>query len=237
MKLALIALSAAWAAFGQPAFEAASIKPNTSARDGHDSDSTPGAMTIHNFTLRMLVVQAYGIKDYQVSGGAKWVNTDRYDVSAKAAGPAEDAQLNEMLQTLLAERFQLVVHKESKPFPGFALLVDKKGLKMKPVEDTGKSSSNSRGGPITFKGMSMARLATWTSRRLSAPVVDETGVEGVFDFTLDWTPFVVSAPGDASDPFPSLFSAFSEQLGVKVERRKVPLDVIVIDRAEKATAN
>jgi uncharacterized protein (TIGR03435 family) len=249
MKRALIAFGIVFyvaPGFGQtPAqplqFEAASIKPNNSNRNGNDSSTTTGALTMRNYTLRMMIVEAYGLKEYQVTGGPKWADSDRYDITAKAAGPADDSQLYLMLQSMLAERFQLVVHRVSKPYAGYALLAGKKGLLVKAVEDTGKSSSRSHGGPTTFKEMSMEHLASWVARRMNAPVVDATGVPGVFDFTLDWTPEsrLPTAPtaGVASDPVPTLFTALRQQLGVEVESRKVPTDTIVIDRAEKASEN
>lgn len=251
MKHALLALGTILqaAAFGQtatppPTFEAASLKLNTSTSNGTHSHSTPGALRISNYTLRSLLVAAYGVKESQVAGGPKWVDSDRYDIDAKAAGPAGGRELYQMLQSLLTERFKLVVHRESKAFPGYALVVTKGGLKMKPVEDDGNHSSNSDGGPITFKAISMARLADWMARRLGVPVVDATEIHGVFNFVLDWTPDNRSsaevAPGAVpvpADPSPSLFAALQEQLGLRAEPRKISLEVIVVDHAEKPAEN
>lgn len=231
------------AGFGQiqaqpPAFEAASIKLSTALDNGTDRDSTPGAMTMKNFSLRSLIRVAYGVKEYQVIGGPKWMDTYRYNINAKAAGPAKDPELVLMLRTLLAERFKLEVHRQSKSASGYALVVAKSGLKIKPVEDSGNDSTSSHGGSLTAKGVSMTRLSDWLARRLNVPVVDATGIPGVFDFKLEWTPDEVS-PGTppSGGPDLSLVAALQEQLGVKLEARKVPMEMIVVDRAEKASEN
>jgi uncharacterized protein (TIGR03435 family) len=231
------------AGFGQtpaqpPAFEAASLKVSTALDNGTDRDTTPGAMTIRNFSLRSLIRVAYGVKEYQVIGGPKWMDSDRYNINAKAAGPAKDPELMLMLQTLLTERFKLEVHRQSKSTSGYALVVAKSGLKIKPVADHGNDSTSSHGGSLAAKGVSMARLSEWLARRLSVPVVNATGVSGVFDFKLEWTPEETS-PGTPSSAGPdfSLVAALQEQLGVKLEARKVSMEMIVVDRAEKVSEN
>jgi uncharacterized protein (TIGR03435 family) len=241
--MALVPVWPIAAGFGQtpaqpPAFEAASIKLSTALDNGTDRDTTPGAMTIRNFSLRSLIRVAYGVNQYQVIGGPKWMDSDRYNISAKAAGPAKDPELVLMLQTLLAERFKVEVHRQSKPVPGYALVVAKSGLKIKPVEDSGHNSASTHGGSLTAKGVSMARLSDWLARRLNVPVVDATGIPGVFDFKLEWTPEEAS-PGTPSSAGPdfSLVAALQEQLGVKLEARKVSMELIVVDRAEKPSEN
>jgi uncharacterized protein (TIGR03435 family) len=221
-----------------PAFEAASIKLSAALDNGTDRSSTPGAMTIRNFSLRSLIRVAYGVKEYQVIGGPKWMDSDRYNINAKAAGPAKDPELVLMLQTLLADRFKVEVHRESKSAPGYALVVAKSGLKIKAIEDSGNDSMSAHGGSLTAKGASMARLSDWLSRRLNAPVVDTTGIQGVFDFKLEWTP-EETTPGTPSSAGPdfSLVAALQEQLGVKLEARKVSMQLIVVDRAEKPSEN
>jgi uncharacterized protein (TIGR03435 family) len=242
MKRVLAAQGAALlaaAGFGQtpvqpPAFEAASIKLSTALDNGTDRDTTPGAMTIRNFSLRALVRVAYGVKEYQVVGGPKWMDAERYNISAKAAGPAKDPELLLMLRTLLGERFKVEVHRESKASQGYALVPAKGGLKIKPVEDTGDDSTSSHGGSLTAKGVSMARLCDWLARRMNAPVTDATGIAGVFNFKLEWTPEEASS---SAGPDFSLVAALQEQLGVKLEARKVSLEMIVVDRAEKPSEN
>jgi uncharacterized protein (TIGR03435 family) len=227
------------AVLGQtPAFEAASIKRSTALENGTDLDTTPGTMTIRNFSLRSLVRVAYGVKEYQVVGGPKWMDSERYNINAKAAGPAKDRELMMMLRTLLGERFKVEVHQESKASQGYALLPAKGGLKIKPVVGGGNSSTSSHGGSLTAKGVSMARLCDWLARRLNAPVMDATGIGGVFDFKLEWTPEEAppGTPASAGPDF-SLMAALQEQIGVKLEGRKVPMELIVVDRAEKPSEN
>jgi uncharacterized protein (TIGR03435 family) len=237
MKLSWIALLfPVAAALGQtpPAFEAASVKPSKSLDNGTNSKSTPGAITMEGYSLRSLIQDAYGVKDFQISGGPKWMDSDRYDINAKAAGPANYPELKLMLQTLLAERFKLVFHRESKPSTGYALVVARKGLKIQPVEGAVGSSMNNHNSNLTAKGVSMQRLADWLARLVSAPVSDATQVSGVFDFKLGWTPDEKSA---AAPDGPSLFTALEEQLGVKLEPHKTTIEIIVVDTAEKASEN
>jgi uncharacterized protein (TIGR03435 family) len=137
-----------------------------------------------------------------------------------------------MLQTLLADRFQLVIHHEQKVAPAYALVLAKSGLKIKPVEGATGSSSRSGRGVITAKGLTMAKLADRLSRNLRAPVADLTETPGAFDFKLEW-----SIEGDKDDLQSSLFAALQSQLGLKLEARKLPIDMIVVDKAEKPSEN
>jgi uncharacterized protein (TIGR03435 family) len=234
-------LSLAYAALGQtpPAplsFEVASVKVSTSPDDGFANvDITPGAITIRNYTLRACIRTAYQVKDYQISGGPKWLDHDRYDINAKASGPANSQQLLLMLQALLAERFKLVVHRETRSFQGYELVVAKSGLKLKAVGSEADRSINSRPGVITAKATSLALLGHWLARILDAPVLDSTGISDVFDFKLEWTPD--DAPQAADNQGLSIFAALQDQLGLKLEPRKTPLEMIVVGSAEKALEN
>jgi uncharacterized protein (TIGR03435 family) len=160
------------------------------------------------------------------------MDEDRFEINAKAEGPANDAQLLAMLQTLLADRFQLVIHHEEKTAPAFALVVAKSGLKISPVEGATFSSFAGSRGVLTATGVSMTRLADRLARRLKMPVVDLTGAPGVYDFTLEW-----SSEGDANEVESAEFAALESQLGLKLESRKMPVDLIVVDRAEKPSEN
>lgn len=157
---------------------------------------------------------------------------DRFEINAKAEGPAKDPELLEMLRTLLAEQFQLAIHHEQKIAPAYALVVAKSGLKIKPVEGATGSSSKGGRGVMTAKGVTMAKLAETLSRNLGAPVADLTETAGAFDFKLEW-----SVEGDANDAQSALFEALQSQLGLKLESRKLPVDVIVVDKAEKPSEN
>jgi uncharacterized protein (TIGR03435 family) len=172
------------------------------------------------------------VKDNQVAGGPKWLDEDRFDINAKAEGPANGLQLLVMLQTLLAERFQLVLHHEEKIASAYALVLAKSGLKIQPVDGAGGSHSNGGKGKITAQGITMAALADTLTRNVGSPVVDLTGVSGAYDFTLEW-----STEGDPDDVQSALFAALQQQLGLKLEMRKLPLDLLVVDRAEKPSEN
>jgi len=228
--------------FGQtgapPAFEVASIKPTTAEPGSSSGVSTKiGRTTGTNVTLRRCMRSAYGLPEAQIIGGPKWVDEERYDIDAKAPGPAGDHDMSVMMRQLLAERFKLVFHRETRPLSGYALILGKKGLTAKPSKPDIARSTNSTRRSIEAVGCSMGCLALKLSDLLHVPVMDATAIEGQFDFKLEFTPDDLSAkPGDTAQG-PTVFAALEEQLGLKLEARKVPTEVIVIDSAEKATAN
>jgi uncharacterized protein (TIGR03435 family) len=233
---ALIPIAAGQTPAQPLAFEAASVKPVASPNSGDSNyHIATGSLTLENYTLRDCIGFAYEVNYNQVAGGPKWMNSDAYDIRAKAAGPAKDAELRLMLQSLLAERFHLATHRESKTVQGYFLVVARNGLKIKPVDGAGHPSMQSHRGVIAVQATPLARLARNLAFTLRTPVVDATGVPGVFDFKLEWTPNSIS-PADA-DTGPSIFTALQRQLGLKLEPRKVPLDIIVVDRAEKPSEN
>ena len=226
--LAAVALT-----FGQnappPAFEVASIKPTAADLGSGSGVTTKTGHTIGtNVTLKRLMRSAYGIPEAQVFGGPKWADEERYDIAAKAPGPAGDHEMSVMLQQLLVERFKLVFHRETRPLPAYARIVGKKGLTAKRSEPGTPSTGSSSRKSIDATACSMARLAVKISEVLHAPVADATGIEGVFDFKLEWTPDEVQS---------AVFVAIGEQLGLKLEGRKMPTEVLVIDSVQKASAN
>ncbi len=242
MKLLLPICLLAGCLFAQtpasPAFEAAAIKPSNQPPGHSSSHSRTGMFVASNESLRQLIREAYSLNDNQIDGGPKWMDADRFDINARAAGPAEGDEIMTMLQTLLADRFKLGFHKETRSLPGYALVVAKSGMKIRPA-DAGESHvgrhSNSEHTSMEVEHAKIADVADALSRSLRAPVIDETGVTGVFSFKLEWTPENLSArdaPRDASDN-PSLFTAIQEKLGLKLEARKVPTEIFVIDSAEK----
>jgi uncharacterized protein (TIGR03435 family) len=176
-----------------------------------------------------------------IKGGPDWIvsGTERFNIEAKAEDPtkATQEQLFQMLQTLLAERFNLKFHREMRDMPGFALVTAKKGPKLQ--EAKGDEVVTLFGGSLKVKPMpgepisltarkySMARLATLLSAINQSPVVDETGLPGDYDFTLSWD----EAAG------PSLSTALQEQLGLRFESQKVPVSFFVIDSAQKPSRN
>ena len=231
MRLLPVLLLVTTPVMGQmpPAFDAASIKPSA-AEPGSASGvrSDVGRIAARNVTLRGCVKSAYNLPEAQILGGPKWVDEERYDIDAKAPGPAGDGELMFMLRQLLTERFQLAFHRETKPLNGYALVVGKKGLMAKRSQpDTPWRTSASRRS-IDATRCDMAHLASVLSGVLHAPVMDATGVEGAYDIKLQWT---------ADELQSAVFPALEEQLGLKLEARKVPKEVIVIDSVQKPTMN
>jgi uncharacterized protein (TIGR03435 family) len=198
--------------------------------------------------LKRCIRGAYDVQESQIVGGPKWAGEDRYDIDAKAAGPAGDRELMEMLRSLLSERFKLAFHRETRELPGYALVVGKSGLKAKRSQPDAESRTNSSRVAIDAEACSMYQLAQKLSEVIHVPVADLTEIEGEFDFQLKWTPDDMQAkpPSGGDKPAaaavdlasgPSVFAALQEQLGLKLEPRKVPTEVLVIDHAEKASEN
>ncbi len=249
-------------AFGQavpaaPAFEVASVKPsNPASRSSSFSFNGGAGLTIEGGTLKRIIETAYDVRDFQILGGPGWIDSDRYDISAKNADddpvmklptvPERVKVARVKLQTLLAERFQLKVHRETKELPEYALVVAKNGSKMKEITDLPQSGINSNCGRMTGTRTSMANFVVALSRQLGRPVLDRTGLAGRYDFLLTYTPEIGACsqpaegrgseavnPGDG----PSIFTAMQEQLGLKLEAIKGPVEIIVVNHADKADAN
>ncbi len=226
--------------FGQPKleFDAASIKPapppqvvgRVSVRTSLSTDT--GSLTFLNVSMRDLIMQAFKVQSYQITG-PDWMSDTRFDVSARFTPGSTQEQSQQMLQALLADRFLMKVHSETKDFPIFALVVAKGGSKLKPTETSGSTSSTSSNGVIHFVGKStMARFAEYLAQRTDRPVIDQTGLPGAYEFTLDFT------SDDNNTTAPSLITAIQEQLGLKLDATKGPLTSIVVDSVEKtATEN
>jgi uncharacterized protein (TIGR03435 family) len=217
------------------AFDVASVKPNrtgeSSTHIGHDG----GTLTVTNATLKYCILRAYGIGDAQVSGPA-WLDTERYDIVAKAAADAANDRHPLRLRTLLAERFKLAVHRETKEASVYALVVARNGPKIKKEEsgDAGDGDMASNRGHVTAKAVSMNHLAAFLAgprADLGRVVINQTGLDGQYSFTLDWTPEGANPSGPDSPP--PILAALQEQLGLKMETRKAPVEILFIDRVEK----
>jgi bla regulator protein blaR1 len=173
--------------------------------------------------LTALVQNAYGVRDYQISGGPRWIYSGRYDVVAKAEGSASRDQLLLMLQTLLEDRFKLTFHRETKDQPVYVLLIGKDGPKLRKSADDAKFSHTITGDKWTLSHMGMDGLAVRLGRELGRTVVDMTGLKGGYDFTLEWTRDLASPPNPdnllVESDGPSLFKAVQEPLGLKLESR------------------
>jgi uncharacterized protein (TIGR03435 family) len=240
-------LAAAWCGLAAqtnadlPAFESASVKPSTATTDGSSWHSRAAYLEMKNQSLRNLIKIAYGVRDDAVTGGPKWIDSDHFDVEARAPSAADDPQMLLMLRQLLRERFAVTVHRENRNVDGYTLALIKGGLKIRPDTSEGRERSNSHRGQLAAERLSMGRLAESLARILGAPVVDTTGVKDRYSFTLEWNAEPPrAAPGDSalpSDPAgPTIFDAVA-RLGLKLENRKLPAELVVIDKAEKPTAN
>jgi uncharacterized protein (TIGR03435 family) len=230
-------------------FEVASIRPNNSSDNGSSVNGGRGEIMMRNVTLKQIVMAAYDIESYSMSG-PDWLDTVRFDVTAKKPpdlpAPVEPearrAQQQAMLQALLADRFKLVVHREAKVLPAYALVVAKGGLKIEPVEADGSSGMSNNNGRLTATKVPMEGIARWLSRRLDRPVVDKTDVKGVFSFKLEFSreqALTTTGPGDGgklpdnSDSAPTIFTALQEQVGLKLQTQKLPVELVVIDHIER----
>jgi uncharacterized protein (TIGR03435 family) len=249
-----------------PAYELAAIKPSKPGV-GSRIWFTADGLSVTRLTLKLLIKIAYGVNDDQIFGGPKWIDSNNYDVEAKVdssdvaeLSKLDDLQRSLMLQNLLAERFRLGIHRETRDLPAYVLIIAKNGSKIreakpgdtypdgfkgpdgKPVAHAGPMSWGN--GRLIGQGIPLAQMASALSQQLGRTVQDRTELKGIYDIKLEWTPDEPQhgQPGPdnsvATDsPTTSLFTAIQEQLGLKIESRKVPLEVLVIDHADPPTEN
>ncbi len=234
-------------------FEVATIKPSGTAQQGHGFNVTARELLARNTSLADLITFAYGLHPSQVSGLAGWAETERYDIVAllPRGGEPTDPQLLTMLQNLIQSRFNLVFHREKRELSVYAIRIGKggpAGVKMVKNDTSGVGVSPQGLGRISFRGTTMANLAsTLQLRVLDRPVVDQSGTTDRFDFTLNWTPDEFqfpaasaaqrSAAAAGADSLPDLFTAIQEQLGMKLESAKAALDVLVVDGVSRPSDN
>jgi uncharacterized protein (TIGR03435 family) len=199
-----------------------------------------GKVTFGNASLSDCLKFAYGIVSDEQIAGPDWIKSRavRFDIVAQAAPGTERDQLQPMLQSLLADRLKLALHHEQKELSFLALVVGKNGPKLREATAGAAASGDNIAARrhIVSNRMSMGLLATLLSRFEREIVVDQTGLKGLFEIKLDWTPDDGAAANDLATG-PSIFTAVQEQLGLKLESRKGPLDVLVIDHAEKVPAD
>jgi len=234
-----------WCQAQSPAFEVASVKVNRS--QGGRIRRDPGRLDITGMTLRAMVRYAYDVRDIQVSGGPAWLDSDYWDIAATAGREVTDDERKKMLQALLTERFKMTIHRETKELPVYALVVAKNGSKLKPNTE-GKQERimlNAKAGLFTMMGddVTVPKIAEVLFGQVKRIVIDRTGIEGSFDFKLEWVPDATNMPSingakmEASTEGPSIFTAVQEQLGLKLESTKGLVEILVIERAEKAVEN
>jgi uncharacterized protein (TIGR03435 family) len=216
----------------------ASIKPS---RDNEPTGfkTTLGRFTARGVTAQYLIAIAYGLQKFQILGGERWVEGERFDVEAKleeqSAGGGNERV---MIKLLLADRFKLQVHQETKESAVYALVVAPGGPRLKPA--TTQGGVNVRAGLLVSTGMPMGLVASLLGTRLGRTVIDRTNLEGRYAIDLRWTPEPGELPSDSegtSPPpdlsAPSIFTAVQEQLGLKLLSTKGPAGFLVIDRIEK----
>jgi len=197
-----------------------------------------GHLVVLNASLKTLIRNAYGILPFQLANEPKWIESDKFDINAKNATSQDITQdsLKPLLQGLLAERFHLKVHWETREMPIYALVVEKDGPKFQPYVDAPQHGMNTskRPGKVNMRGtdVPMTELASNLGNQLGRFVVDETGLPGHYDFVVHWDPEQTT---DSTEP--SLFTALHEQLGLKLESKKGPMQMLVIDNAEKPSEN
>jgi uncharacterized protein (TIGR03435 family) len=244
----LLLLCAAVAAGAQspPAFEVISIKPASPEARGMNIHRDPGGrFTASNVNIRTLILLAYKIQDFQLSGGPAWIRTDRYDVIAMPPEGTPREFNWEMLKSLLADRCKLEAHQETREIPTYDLVAAKSGSKLQPIDRPPSKADGSftqNGGVMKDTGVTMDDLTLQLSGIVRRIVHNRTGLEGRFDFKIEYTPDYEQRAGDSADSRPApdhppLMVALQEQLGLKLEPAKGPVEIVVIDRVEKPTEN
>jgi uncharacterized protein (TIGR03435 family) len=240
-------------------FDVASIKREMAVVSGITFSARSGTLTVRNNPLTNVIGNGYGVRRYQVIGGPDWISSDRYDIQAKAAGDATREQMMVMVQSLLAERFKLQVHRETRELPIYVLTIAKGGIKARPSREGGCVQFDPRNPPrpvsgqppTPFCGNNNITATTWNATAIDTAgmagalvgvlgrrVVDKTGLAGRFDIHVQWTPDQAPAGVDGAaasngDAAPPLFTVLEDQLGLKLESARGPVDVLIIDHVER----
>ncbi|HVW11990.1 MAG TPA: TIGR03435 family protein [Bryobacteraceae bacterium] len=238
LLLALAAMTLFVSGAGAAEFEAASLKASKAGggRGSMSMDST--RLTYTNVSVRDCIMSAWNVKDYQIDGPG-WLRTDRYDLAATASAPSGDDALKGMLQTLLLDRFQMKVHIETRDLPVYAMVVAKGGAKLKGAAAPGRPAIRMSGGGVVFTSVTINDLIDLMARarfaELDRPVVDDTGLTGRYDITVNLfgTQEELMSALSKGDFGSSIFTLIQEQLGLKLEAKKLPLQMVVVDQAER----
>ncbi len=247
--VAVAAMSLLWirAQTLRPEFEVAAVRLVTTPSPPHSVslNISHGRVTLQAAALRQIIGLAYGIQRVRVQGGGAWLDSDLFDIVAKCenADTTRD-EVRSMLRTLLEERFQLAAHRETKNLPVYTLAVAKNGSKLQHAKDDEKPAAVARVGRLAYRKTSIATLVNTLANLLGNPVLDKTGIQGLYDINLEWAADDGAAasgnggkPLDAGQSGPSLFTSLEEQLGLKLSAEKGPVEVLLIDRAMKPSAN
>ena len=240
----------------RPEFEVASIKPDPIPLQNIRIGKPGGRLVARGIFTKFLIALAYNVQEFQILDGPSWINREQYSIDAKPGdnpkGPLlslyfnqrqkEDDEFKLRIQSLLADRFQLRIHKETREQQVYSLVVAKNGPKFKESKfNEGDVEKGRLPGlkmfpyQLTGTSVDIHLLAEQLSRSLGRNVIDQTGLNGAYDFDLRWVPDV--ADGDSVPDGPSIFTAVQEQLGLKLESGKAPVDAIIIDHIEKPSPN
>ncbi|MGH9647775.1 MAG: TIGR03435 family protein [Bryobacteraceae bacterium] len=242
------------AANANPAFEVATIRPSDPASPGQIITLRGAEVITTNVTVHALINLAYWLHPKQLTGGPAWTESDKFDVAGKPDAPGQPNvdQMKMMIQKLLADRFQLKVHFEKRDLPVYAIMIAKSGVKLIKSQDDpngipawgfGRTPSGTR---IIFRNAPLSQVTAVLQNSMDKPVVDQSGLSGRYDFTVTFTPdpaqaALIGGPAppaaDNPDAASDLFTAFQQQLGLKLESTKAPVDVMVIDKVEKPSQN
>jgi uncharacterized protein (TIGR03435 family) len=250
---ALIALSipapAIWAQSDQ--FEVATIKPSPPGGPGFGMGTAGHRFVTANTSLRDLIAFAYALHPAQIAGGPGWIETDKYDLYAEASGKGapESQQIRTMVQNLMADRFSLAFHRATKELSVYTIVVGRSGPKF--IHSVGNANVNATYampalGRMMVYSATITDFAVWMQRYvMDRPVVDQTGISGKYNFNLDWTPDETQfpdvsgqlPPATSKVEHPDLYTAIQQQLGLRPEATKAPVEILVIDRAERPSDN
>jgi len=245
-RIATLILSTAIAVSAQtekPTFEVASVRTSPPGQDGRDwgppsTEVAPGNLVMRNTSLADAIRWAYDVQRYQIIGPA-WLDDLRFDILAKAGSPTPSAELRLMLQSLLGERLKMAVHRENREMSVLILTVGKNGHKLKETTVEGSPSFRTEALKLVGQGASIGQMTEFLSRELRTPFLDQTGLKGKYDYTLDISAFITDELRQAARNGPPMEApiivgtALREQLGLKLDSSKASIPVVVIDRIEK----
>jgi uncharacterized protein (TIGR03435 family) len=250
VQLGLLALCNAHAqnAHAPLTFEVASVKASAPDAQSILRPSDGGNLRMEGATLKNLIAYAYGVRELLISGGPAWADNDRFDIDARAGAGGSPRETAERLRSLLADRFALTIHKEAREQSVYALMVAKNGPKFAEAKPETNSSFRRRGNAISGEAATMQLLARSLANVVGRPVLDKTGLTGSYDFKLEWTPEAALSRNStsasateiplASDPASaSVFAALQEQLGLRIESQKAPVETFVIDHVALPSPN
>jgi uncharacterized protein (TIGR03435 family) len=243
-----------------PTFDVISVRPNKSDSHGITLGYTPDGLRAVNIPILFLIKEAFGLNDDQLIGLPDWVHSEKYDVDAKVADADVSAikslaheQRRQMILQILADRFKFTYHRETRMLPEYSLVVAKGGSKLQEFQSGNDVAGAPKhagqmkmsNGVITATGVPLEPLTRLLSDRVGRPVLDKTGLTGNYDFTLQWADEGHDGPARGPDPGaaaselsgPSIFTAVEEQLGLKLQSEKGPVQVVIVDHIEQPTQN